>query len=116
MKKNMSHKNGTESSSKPLHRYTAKLLHCYTATLAAFPSLFFSPEEMAPLQISHAPLVLSGILYTDPTHWSVWLNGEVIRPETIREDFHIEAVTPTSVTLLRTSSGLAETLHLQGNE
>ena len=80
-------------------------LHRYAALLFSFPSLFFSPEEIVPPQIPPKPLILSAILYTDPTHWAVWINDCIIRPETTRDDFQIEDVTPTTVMVSRPYSG-----------
>lgn len=89
-------------------------LSCTTRLLFSVPALFFSREEMATLYPAEAPpLHLSAILYTDSTHWSVWIKGQLIRPETAqeREDFQVETVTPTSVTVLRIGGG-KETLFL----
>ncbi len=90
------------------------LVMMHPAVARDFPSLFFSDEEMALPQETRIPLVLSGILYSDPAHWTVWINGAPFCPDTLHEDFDIEAVTPTTVTIsYRNSMPTIETLVLQ---
>ena len=75
-------------------------------------SLFFKSQETSSpdVQISITPetLSLGAIIYTDATHWTLWVNGKIIHPETVHtlEKFSIERVTPEDVTFsFSTSEG-----------
>lgn len=68
-----------------------------------YPSLFFKDEEIARLHESNQEtceaLSLSSILYYDESHWCLWINDKIIRPENAEElmEFQIEKVSPDEV-------------------
>ncbi|HUX79398.1 MAG TPA: hypothetical protein VMW10_06615 [Alphaproteobacteria bacterium] len=75
--------------------------------LIAFPSLFFTDEDIKAIRESKRDktahslkLHLSALVYRDQNHWSLWVNHKIIRPETHRDidGFHLERVMPHEVT------------------
>jgi len=89
----------------------------------AYSSLFFTEEEVRERQtpqerfLTHEQLSLSGILYLGENHWTVWINGTIIRPDTVSKlkGFHITKVTPYEVEISRMTQDqrLAETIILR---
>jgi hypothetical protein len=82
-----------------------------SSTHAEF-SLFFKDQEPSfthtQMPIKKETLSLGAIIYTDETHWTLWVNGKIIHPETAHtlEGFSIERVTAEEVTFaLSTSEG-----------
>ncbi|MBY0293617.1 MAG: hypothetical protein K2W92_10080 [Alphaproteobacteria bacterium] len=75
--------------------------------LYSYPSLFFSDEEIFYIrenlqdeEQSINPLYLLAIIYLDSSHWSLWVNHKIIRPETehVIEGYHLEEVTSSTAT------------------
>lgn len=77
----------------------------------SYSSLFFKDEEIAHFYknekapYSQNDLTLLAILYYDATHWALWINDKVIRPDNVQEleGFHIEKVSLQEVTLTHPS-------------
>lgn len=61
-----------------------------------YPSLFLKQDKNH--QKSNK-LSLSSLLYLDSSHWSLWINDEIICPDSSRniQEFHIEYVGPFEV-------------------
>lgn len=84
-------------------------------------SLFFKDQEPSSThtQMSVKPetLSLGGIIYTDETHWTLWVNGKIIHPETAHtlDGCSIEKVTAEEVTFSLSTSerGERETMVLR---
>lgn len=82
--------------------------------LWAYPSLFFTDEEMRFIQqnmysniltrpfVQAETITLSAIVYIDENHWTLWVNNIALRPETAfgMENLEIVKVRPQNVTFL----------------
>lgn len=101
------------------------LLSLLPYPLFATPSLFFTEKEVhliyQTLSAETAPqqkdLFLTGILYVDTHHWSLWIGKTIITHHTRHQlkDFQIEQVTPFRVTFswvpVPTAQPIRFTLH-----
>ncbi len=66
------------------------------------PSLFLTEQEQkhdTPPTPTGGQTTLDALVYYDPNHWQLWLNGESFTPDSKRADTHILAVTAQSVKL-----------------
>ena len=94
--------------------------------LSAHPSLFFTNDEIGHIRKCLAgkevlgnmsQLFLSGIVFLDEEHWSLWVNNKIIRPENRHEieGFYLEQVRPKGVKFSWIPSGTSNqilfTLH-----
>ena len=90
------------------------LFYLFSSPLMAHPSLLFTENEVHMIHQNIAPqnelnnpashsegLHLSGIVYVNADHWSLWLNNRRIGSDTPHQidGFHIEEVTPLMVKL-----------------
>lgn len=85
--------------------FLCHVLLCGKNNVCAYPSLFFTQDEMSLIQENRTfedsgKLLLLAIVYCDRHHWSLWINHKIIRPENSSEieGFQIEEVKPFEVT------------------
>jgi hypothetical protein len=75
------------------------LVLCLTQNGLTHPSLFFTEEELN--SVFQKSLHLTGILFMDDSHWTLWMNGKPITPKNIKfvDPFRILKVTADGVTI-----------------
>jgi hypothetical protein len=73
----------------------------FTEKVFGFPSLFTHEEVQDDDKKDVPSHCLSGILYYDADHWTIWINDASIHAEEAEKnpDYVIEEVTPSHVTL-----------------
>lgn len=95
-----------------LHLYTIIIFFLFINSLLAQPSLFFTEKEVRFIQKNiflnnkvketgenSKILHLSSLIYIDESHWTLWLNDQILHATDSPQidGFHIEKVTPFSV-------------------
>ena len=92
--------------------YAVSVLFLSPRPLGSYPSLLLTEHEIHLIHQHLSPennlhnkdsnssdFSLSGIVYVDATHWSLWLNKRMIRPDNLHQikGVNIEKVTPLMV-------------------
>jgi hypothetical protein len=82
-------------------------------------SLFFTPDEIECLQMETIPVntvTLNGIVYIDPSHWTVWINNHELTPHIHHSMITIQSVTQQQVVFIYTANDEDYTVTLNVNE
>ncbi|MBY0501807.1 MAG: hypothetical protein K2P93_07385 [Alphaproteobacteria bacterium] len=103
-------------SDKILIFFSAILTLWVRESLLAYPSLFFSEEEIESIHIKSEKrsnnicavketIMLSAIVYLDKENWTLWINDKIIhtKNEHSIHGFQIHKVTPSEVKFLSSS-------------